>query len=142
VLPEFDEAAIPKTFSLPLRFVVIRASQIEGRPNLPMLPQVRAKQRHHGSLSGTSLASTAETEEGSREDIASLPCTARQEPERMTIIGYARVSTTDQNLELQENALFVQSGATPFAPRSEAVPPRQAETNYASSLTSSARTTS
>ena len=56
VLPEFDEAAIPKTFSLPLRFVVIRASQIEGRPNLTMLPQVRAIQRHHGSPSGTSLA--------------------------------------------------------------------------------------
>src|SRR6266403_5439317 len=29
----------------------------------------------------------------------------RQEPPRMTTIGYARVSTTDQNLELQENAL-------------------------------------
>src|SRR6266403_5714627 len=29
----------------------------------------------------------------------------RQEPPRMTTIGYARVSTTDQNLEVQESAL-------------------------------------
>jgi hypothetical protein len=47
VLPKLDNAAIPQIFRLPLRIVIIRASQINGRPDVPILHQVRAILRHH-----------------------------------------------------------------------------------------------
>ena len=46
-LPKLDNAAIPQILRLPLRIVIIRASQINGRPDVPILHQVRAILRHH-----------------------------------------------------------------------------------------------
>jgi hypothetical protein len=47
--------AAQKVCSLPLRIVVILASQVDGGPNVPILHQVRAIPRHSGSSGGTIL---------------------------------------------------------------------------------------
>src|SRR5215472_4008147 len=48
-LPKFDIMAARKICHLPLRIVIIHASQIEGRPDVPILHQVCTIKQHHGS---------------------------------------------------------------------------------------------
>ena len=55
-LPKFNVMAARKTCRLPLRIVVIHAGQIDGRPNVPILHQVRAILRHPWFLRWNNLA--------------------------------------------------------------------------------------
>ena len=48
-LPKFDIMAAREICRLPLRIVIIHASQIEGRPDVPILHQVCTIKQHHGS---------------------------------------------------------------------------------------------
>ena len=48
-LPEFNVMAAWKTCRLPLRIVVIRTTQIDGGPDVPILHQVCTIKQHHGS---------------------------------------------------------------------------------------------
>ena len=52
-LPNFNIMAARQVCRSPFRIVVIRASQIDGRPNVPILHQVCAIKQHDGSRCGT-----------------------------------------------------------------------------------------
>jgi hypothetical protein len=60
-LPKFNVMAARKICRLPLRIVIIRASQIEGRPDVPILHQVCTIEQHHGSRAEHALSAAIQS---------------------------------------------------------------------------------